>query len=239
MSPEDPDNDDPTGLRNRADATIAGWTAQEAAEQQAKSGSTAYAGDGIVDTSAGETPADEGNQSPQNPVPTEVQRTCDVKLANIFGDENAVAAGSGFEPPNMPGRENEFRGGPGGHLNNAMHLYGSEDGYGEGSVYIPAGGRYIGKNPYSNEDSYMFYYSRLGNARNVTLFTAHVDNFQAPRGVTTGRTRIGDIGGEGGRSPYNPKSPFNKGPYIHAHLAIHQGRGYTGKRLSFFNVFCK
>jgi RHS repeat-associated protein len=30
MSPEDPDNDDPTGLRNRVDATIAGWIAQEA-----------------------------------------------------------------------------------------------------------------------------------------------------------------------------------------------------------------
>jgi RHS repeat-associated protein len=33
MSPEDPDNDDPTGLRSRADATIAGWSAQEAAAQ--------------------------------------------------------------------------------------------------------------------------------------------------------------------------------------------------------------
>ena len=184
-------------------------------------------------------PGANGKVEPQNPAPTEAQRKCDQKLASIFGDEGSVAAGSGFEPPNMPGKENQFRGGPNGHLNNAMHLYGSGDGYGEGGVYIPAGGRYIGKNPYSSEDSYMFYYSRLGNARNVTLFTAHVDNFSAPRGTTTGRTRIGDIGGEGGRSPFNPNSPFNQGPYIHAHLAIHQGRGYTGKRLSFFNTFCK
>jgi hypothetical protein len=177
---------------------------------------------------------------PQKPAQkTPEQQRCDDRLARIFGDDNAVAAGSGFEPANMPGQENQFRGGPNGHLNNAMHLYGSEDGYGEGPVFIPAGGRYIGKNPYSTEDSYMFYYSQLGNARNVTLFTAHVDNFSAPRGTTTGRTRIGDIGGEGGRSPFNPNSPFNQGPYIHAHLAIHQGRGYTGKRLSFFNTFCK
>ncbi|MDQ1639732.1 MAG: hypothetical protein QOF62_3071 [Pyrinomonadaceae bacterium] len=43
------------------------------------------------------------------------------------------------EPANMPGKKNQFRGGPNGHLNNAMHLYGSEDGYGEGPVFIPAG----------------------------------------------------------------------------------------------------
>jgi hypothetical protein len=177
---------------------------------------------------------------PQNSAQeTAEQQKCDDKLARIFGDENAVAAGSGFEPPNMPGRENQFRGGSNGHLTNAMHLYGSEDGYGEGPAYIPAGGRYIGKNPYSNQDSYMLYYSRLGDARNVTLIAAHVDNFSAPRSVTTGRTRIGDIGGEGGRSSYKPNSPFNMGSYIHAHYSIHQGRGNTVKTFSFFNVFCK
>ncbi len=180
-----------------------------------------------------------GGSSQQNPGPTEAQRKCDQNLASIFGGQGSVAAGSGFEPPKMPGREDSFRGGPGGHLNSSMHLYGSENGYGEGGVYIPAGGRYIGRNPYSSEDSYMFYYSRLGNARNVTLVTSHVDNFSAPRGTTTGRTRIGDIGGAGGRSPDDPNNRFNKGPYIHAHLSIRQGRGYTNRTLSFFDVFCK
>jgi hypothetical protein len=180
-----------------------------------------------------------GGSSQQNPGPTEAQRKCDQNLASIFGGQGSVAAGSGFEPPKMPGREDSFRGGPSGHLNSSMHLYGSENGYGEGGVYIPAGGRYIGRNPYSSEDSYMFYYSRLGNARNVTLVTSHVDNFSAPRGTTTGRTRIGEIGGAGGRSPDDPNNQFNKGPYIHAHLSIRQGRGYTNRTLSFFDVFCK
>jgi RHS repeat-associated protein len=181
-----------------------------------------------------------GTGTPQNPQqPTPDQRKCDDKLAGIFGDKNAVAAGSGFEPAGMPGRENAFRGGPGGHLNNAMHLYGSGNGFGESGVYVPSGGQFIGKNPYSSEDSYMFYYKELGSAKNVTLFTSHVDNFSAPRGVTSGRTRIGDIGGDGGRSPYNPNNAYSRTPYVHSHMAIHQGRGFTGKRLSFFDVFCK
>jgi RHS repeat-associated protein len=62
----DPDNDDPTGLAHHANAQIDSWLTQEAAAQQAKSGSTGYVGDGIVDASAGETSADEGNRSPQN-----------------------------------------------------------------------------------------------------------------------------------------------------------------------------
>ena len=135
-----------------------------------------------------------------------------------------------------------YRGGPGGHLNNAAHIYGSNDGFAEAALHIPAGGVYIGKNPHSNEDSYMFYYKQLGNAKDVTLVTSHVDNFRAPRGVTTGRTKIGDIGGDGGRSitPVGVQNPSGRGTNIHAHLAILKGRGWeTGKRLSFFDVFCK
>jgi hypothetical protein len=174
---------------------------------------------------------------------TELQRNCDDKLSSIFG---GVAAGSGYEPTGLPGVGGSYRGGSNGHLNNAAHIYGSENGFGEADLYIPAGGTYIGKNPYSNEDSYMFYYSQLGNARNVTLFTSHVANFNAPKGETTGRTNIGDIGGRGGRtmSTVGVQNPSGRGTNIHAHLAIHQNtkekpRGYTGKRLSFYDVFCK
>jgi len=41
MSPEDPDNDDPTGLRSRADAQIASWIAQEQAEAAGKGNDSA------------------------------------------------------------------------------------------------------------------------------------------------------------------------------------------------------
>jgi RHS repeat-associated protein len=242
----DPDNVDPTGLAHHAQLQIDAWIAQEAAEQQANSGSTAS---GSAVHEAGHTLTLSGaadGLEPQNPKqPTEEQRRCDQTLASIFGDPDAgaVAAGSGFEPKDLPGVGGSFRGSPNGHLNNAMHLYGSEDGFSEGSAYIPAGGKYIGKNPYSSEDSYMFYYAKLGNVRGVTLFASHISDFTSPRGRTTGKTQIGNIGGEGGRSVapvglQNPNDP-SRGTYIHAHYAIHKGYGYTGKRLSFFNTFCK
>lgn len=188
---------------------------------------------------------------PQKTIPldrrTEAQRQCDDKLSQIFG---GVAAGSGYEPTGLPSVGGLYRGGPGGHLNNAAHIYGSTDGFGEASLYIPAGGKYIGKNPDSDEDSYMFFYEKLGNARNVTLFTSHVAKFKAPKDVTTGRTHIGEIGGDGGRSmsTVGVQNPSGRGTDIHAHLAIHQNfknrkgkyvGGFTGKRLSFFEVFCK
>lgn len=177
---------------------------------------------------------------PQNPVDVSQlgpppPHPCDQKLANIFGDpaSGAVAAGTDFEPNGLPGVGGSFRGGPNGHLRNAMHLYGSEDGFSEGTAYIPAGGTYIGKNPYSSEDSYMFYYAKLGNASGVTLFASHIGGFSSPHGKTTGKTAIGNIGGEGGRSIsrvglQNPHDP-TRGTYIQAHYAI-QGLWVYGQQ---------
>ncbi len=65
---------------------------------------------------------------------------CDAILAGIFGGPNAIAAGSGYEPVGVPCRRNgQYRGAGSadGHLDNAMHLYGSRDGSGTTNVYIP------------------------------------------------------------------------------------------------------
>ncbi len=70
MSPDDPDNDDPTGLEHRANSEI-DQIKQKIAERRA-SGSTASAGDGIVDANAGETPADEVAPQDNRPLITDM-----------------------------------------------------------------------------------------------------------------------------------------------------------------------
>lgn len=164
---------------------------------------------------------------------TAEMQACDKKLAEIFGGAGAAATGSGFEPKGgkVPAYDGKFRGGSGGHLHLMMHLYGSSDKTKVTDIFVPGGAEYIGKNPYSNEDSYMFYHKELYKVRNVTLFTSHVANFINPKigAKFVNRTRIGQIGGKGGDGQN----------YIHAHLAIHRGRGYNEQnRVPFSEVFC-
>jgi YD repeat-containing protein len=178
---------------------------------------------------------------------------CDQKLAKIFGGPGAVAAGSNYEPKDMPGmRSGQYRGdyiGPHGellkgHLQNMMHLYGSSDGRLVTGAYVPAG--YSGR-PYANPRAYdeikggsfVFFYPRLGDLRNVSLVATHIANFNVRN--EGGRIRIGDIGGPGGDSSEgNPNDP-----YIHAHFTLVQGRVTANrsldsmKHISFPDAFCK
>ena len=200
----------------------------------------------------------------QDKIYTQEMKDCDKKLAEIFGDENAAAAGSGFEPENLfgklnrgegPPRAGAFRGGEFGHLNQKFHLYysnseGEKAGEFGGNIYIPEGGEYRGKNPFSDEDSYVFFYKKLGSLKNVTLITSHVKNFIALKGITKGKTKIGEIGGVGGSSSDSPYANTD-GKYIHSHLAVRKGtykydrkkRQYIltgmGDGYGFFNTFCK
>ena len=187
---------------------------------------------------------------------TEEQKKCDEKLATIFGGKNAVAAGSGFEPPNLFGttsgkppepRANYKR----EHLQSRLHLYYSDDegknaGEHFGDMYIPAGGRYAGAFN-KDVDSYMFYYRRLGNQKSVYLVVSHVKDFVAPKGITKAKTKIGQIGGKGGTSSPNPG-----GQYIHVHASILDAtfrrnrrtgkvtrRLNRGKLIGFFDAFCR
>ena len=192
-------------------------------------------------------------------------KACDKKLAEIFGGRNAVAAGSAFEPENLYGtvkgkpEAKKYRGGKedGGHFFNAMHLYYGDDegknaGEHIGDVFVPAGGKYIGPNTWTVDDegSHLWFYAILGSVRNVILTTSHIQKFQKPQDdITKRRTLIGQIGGKGGEDtrPINPKKPFSEGGYIHSHFTIFSNAGYNaktkqwtvGKRISFFEVFCK
>lgn len=171
---------------------------------------------------------------------TAEMKACDKKLAEIFGGMGAVAKGNNYDI------DGKYRGSMGegdkdSHLYLRMHLYGSEDGLKYTEVYLPAGGaEYIGKNPYSNENSHMFYYKKLGKVFDVTVFFSHIANFINPKigSKFPNRTKIGEIGGKGGKSgsgKLGDQPPFK---YIHAHLAIHRGRGFTDKLVAFSDVFC-
>lgn len=176
---------------------------------------------------------------------TAEMKACDKKLAEIFGGVNAVAAGAGFEPEKLFGivkgkpEAKKFRGQEeGGHFNNALHLYYADDsgknaGEYVGDVFIPAGGKYLGPNPWiDNEDSHIWFYKILGTARNVILTTSHIQNFQKPKDeITKRRMLIGQIGGKGGADsrPENPQKLFNEGGYIHSHFTIFSNATYNTK----------
>lgn len=170
---------------------------------------------------------------------------CDKKLAEILGGKGAVAAGNSFEPIGMPGKSGQYRGSMSegdkdAHLQLRMHLYGSADGLKIAEVYSPEGAEYIGKNLNSDEDSYMFYYKKLGKVSNATIIFSHIANFIRPKigEKFIKRTKIGEIGGIGGRSgkgKLGDEPPF---AYIHAHISIHRGRGFTNKLIPFPDVFC-
>ena len=143
----------------------------------------------------------------------------DRRLAEIFGEHNAVAAANGFEPiglaSNYPIYRGDLREPDGftrrGHLSYAMHLYGSLDGTGNTAIYVPQGFVSHSKSPTPTDAAITFFYPRLGNFTNVTVAVFHIADFTISR--EHGRVRIGFIGGRGGSYP----------SYKHAHIEFYRG----------------
>lgn len=146
----------------------------------------------------------------------------DRLLAKIFGGPGAVAAANSFEPTGLSNQYPLYRGdilGDNGriltgHLSHAMHLYGSFDGRGETSLYIPTGFTSHSGTPTPTDAAVTFFYPRLGNLSNVTLAVFHIANFAISQ--EGGRIRIGTVGGRGGSYAF----------YKHSHLEFY--RGNTG-----------
>ncbi len=146
----------------------------------------------------------------------------DRLLAKIFGGPGAVAAANSFEPSGLsnqyPYYRGYIRGDNGrilpGHLSHAMHLYGSSDGRGQGSIYVPAGFTSHSASPTPTDAAVTFFYPRLGNFSNVTLAVFHVADFAISQ--EGGRVRIGTVGGRGGSYAF----------YKHSHIEFY--RGNTG-----------
>lgn len=146
----------------------------------------------------------------------------DRLLAKIFGGPGAVAAANSFEPSGLSNQYPFYRGdilGDNGriltgHLSHAMHLYGSFDGRGETSLYVPAGFTSHSGSPTPTDAAVTFFYPRLGNFSNVTLAVFHIANFAISQ--EGGRVRIGTVGGRGGSYAF----------YKHSHIEFY--RGNTG-----------
>ena len=146
----------------------------------------------------------------------------DRLLAKLFGGPGAVAAANSFEPSGLsnqyPYYRGDIRGDNGrilpGHLSHAMHLYGSFDGRGQTSIYVPAGFTSHSASPTPTDAAVTFFYPRLGNFSNVTLAVFHVADFAVSR--EGGRIRIGTVGGRGGSYAF----------YKHSHIEFY--RGNTG-----------
>jgi len=98
-----------------------------------------------------------------------------------------------------------------GHLSYAMHLYGSFDGTGESSLYVPPGFASHSGQPSPTDAVVTFYYPRLGNLTDVTLAVFHVADFQISNEGE--RIRIGNLGGPGGISA----------SYKHTHIEFYRG----------------
>ena len=143
----------------------------------------------------------------------------DKMLAQLFGGPSAVAGANGFEPAGLAGEYPLYRGDIAGddgrvhrgHLSYAMHLYGSADGRGDSSLYVPAGFTSHSAQPSSTDGVVTFYYPRLGNLSDVTLAVFHVADFQISNEGE--RVRIGNIGGPGGGTP----------AYKHSHIEFYRG----------------
>ena len=153
---------------------------------------------------------------------TQEMATADGLLAKIFGGQGAVAAANSFEPAGLSNQYPLYRGdilGDNGrilkgHLSHTMHLYGSSDGRGQTSLYIPAGFTSHSGSPTQTDAAVTFFYPRLGNFSNVTLAVFHIANFAVSQEGE--RVRIGTVGGRGGSYAY----------YRHSHLEFY--RGNTG-----------
>ena len=143
----------------------------------------------------------------------------DKMLAQLFGGPSAVAGANGFEPAGLAGQYPIYRGDivgddglvRRGHLSYAMHLYGSADGRGDSSLYVPAGFTSHSALPSPTDGVVTFYYPRLGNLSDVTLAVFHIADFQIS--VAGERVRIGNIGGPGGGTS----------AYKHSHIEFYRG----------------
>ena len=143
----------------------------------------------------------------------------DKMLAQLFGGPRAVAGANGFEPAGLAGQYPLYRGDivgddglvHRGHLSYAMHLYGSADGRGDSSLYVPAGFTSRSAQPSPTDGVVTFYYPRLGNLSDVTLAVFHIADFQIS--VEGERVRIGNIGGPGGGTS----------AYKHSHIEFYRG----------------
>jgi len=152
---------------------------------------------------------------------TEMAAT-DKLLAKIFGGSGAVAAANSFEPTGLSNQYPLYRGDIlgdnghvlSGHLSHAMHLYGSADGRGETSLYIPPGFTSHSGSPTPTDAAVTFFYPRLGNFSNITVAVFHIANFAISQ--EGGRVRIGTVGGRGGSYAF----------YKHSHIEFY--RGNTG-----------
>jgi RHS repeat-associated protein len=183
---------------------------------------------------------------PQNPAITKQGGPCDRKIRDIFADDDAQAAASGFEPTGFSdawrnGQDRSRAGGPlpnqWGHLNGySAHIYGSSPGTSDTTLYVP-GNFDSYTRPSGNDAVATFHYAQLGNQTNVTLAVYHVANFGIQRNNRNeaGSVRIGMSGGPGGQD-------FG---YRHSHLEVHSGRGlppFDGRnrtRQFFSRVFCQ
>jgi len=151
---------------------------------------------------------------------TNEMATADRVLAKIFGGAGAVAAASSFEPAGLSNQYPFYRGdilGDNGriltgHLSHAMHLYGSFDGRGETSLYVPAGFTSHSGSPTPTDAAVTFFYPRLGNISNVTLAVFHIADFAISQ--EGGRVRIGTVGGRGGSYAF----------YKHSHIEFYRGK---------------
>jgi len=154
-----------------------------------------------------------------SPKYTDAMAHSDSSLANIFGGAGATAAANGFEPAGLGNQYPLYRGDligddgvvRRGHLSFAMHLYGSADGTGAMSLYVPAGFTRHSNEPSPTDAAVTFFYPRLGNLTNVTLAVFHVANFKLE--VEGERVKIGDIGGRGG----------SVASYKHSHIEFYRG----------------
>jgi len=146
----------------------------------------------------------------------------DRLLAKIFGGSGAVAAANSFEPSGLANQYPLYRGDIlgdhgrilTGHLSHAMHLYGSIDGKGETSLFVPAGFTSHSGAPTPTDAAVTFFYPELGNFSNVTVAVFHIADFTISH--EAGRVRIGTVGGRGGSYAY----------YKHSHIEFY--RGNTG-----------
>jgi hypothetical protein len=153
---------------------------------------------------------------------TKEMAATDRLLAKIFGGPGAVAAANSFEPSGLSNQYPLYRGdilGDNGriltgHLSHAMHLYGSFDGQGETSVYVPTGFTSHSGAPTPTDAAVTFYYPRLGNFSNITLAVFHIANFKITHEAE--RVKIGTVGGRGGSYAF----------YKHSHIEFY--RGNTG-----------
>jgi hypothetical protein len=153
---------------------------------------------------------------------TQEMVAADRLLAKIFGGPGAVAAANSFEPTGLSNQYPLYRGdilGDNGrvltgHLSHTMHLYGSFDGRGETSLYVPAGFTSHSGSPTPTDAAITFFYPRLGKFSDVTLAVFHIANFAISQ--EDGRVRIGTVGGRGGSYAF----------YKHSHIEFY--RGNTG-----------